>query len=471
MVFSSLFFIFAFLPINIILYFLCKSLKVKNIVIIIFSLIFYSWGEPIWISILIFSTLVDYVHALAIERSDDPKKRKLFLISSIVINLLLLGTFKYLGFFVENINLLFNLSLNVPQISLPIGISFYTFQTISYTVDVYWGKVKAQESFAKFLMYVSLYPQLIAGPIVRYIDIEKQIDNREVNIHNISQGINRFIIGLAKKVIIANTAASLVATFLDGKIAELGVLDAWFGILMFTIQIYFDFSGYSDMAIGLGKIFGFNYGENFKYPYISKSITEFWRRWHISLGSFFRDYVYIPLGGNRKRQLLNIFVVWLLTGFWHGASWNFIIWGLYFGTILYLEKKVMLKVTEKIPDFIKWLLTMVIVVFGWAIFYYVDLNNLIIFTKSLFGLNNNPLYSDTLVITFMNNIVFVLISMIASTPILSKLFNKLKDKLKEKNILTMDFGYMQIAINVFLIFCSISMLVGESYNPFLYYRF
>ena len=250
MVFSSLYFIFAFLPVNITLYFLSKRLKTKNIVLIIFSLLFYAWGEPLWIGLLIFSALVDYICALLIEQTDDVKKRKVCLMSSIIINLVLLGTFKYLGFFIENINIIFNLSLAVPKISLPIGISFYTFQTISYTADVYMGKVKAQKSFTKFLMYVSLYPQLIAGPIVRYIDIEKEIDNREVNIHNISQGINRFLIGLGKKVIIANTAASLVSTFLDSEITKLGVLDAWFGIFMFTIQIYFDFSGYSDMAIG-----------------------------------------------------------------------------------------------------------------------------------------------------------------------------------------------------------------------------
>lgn len=467
MVFSSLYFIFAFLPVNITLYFLSKRLKTKNIVLIIFSLLFYAWGEPLWIGLLIFSALVDYICALLIEQTDDVKKRKVCLMSSIIINLVLLGTFKYLGFFIENINIIFNLSLAVPKISLPIGISFYTFQTISYTADVYMGKVKAQKSFTKFLMYVSLYPQLIAGPIVRYIDIEKEIDNREVNIHNISQGINRFLIGLGKKVIIANTAASLVSTFLDSEITKLGVLDAWFGIFMFTIQIYFDFSGYSDMAIGLGKIFGFNYCENFKYPYISKSITEFWRRWHISLGSFFRDYVYIPLGGNRKRQLLNIFVVWFLTGFWHGASWNFIIWGLYFGTILYLEKKIIFRFTEKVPNIIKWFFTMVIIILGWAIFYYVDLNNLVVFMKSLFGLNNNPLYSETLPIVFMSNIVFIIISIIASTPIPSKVFNTIK----EKKLLKIDLEYVHIAINICLIFCTISMLVGESYNPFLYYRF
>lgn len=458
---------FAFLPANIICYFLARNLKTKNIILIIFSLLFYAWGEPVCVALLIFSSFIGYIFAIAIDKSDTKQKKKFYLIISLIINLGLLGIFKYAGFFVSNINYLLHINLPVPQISLPIGISFYTFQIVSYVVDVYCNRVDSQKSFPKFLMYVSLYPQLIAGPIVRYIDIEREIDNREVNIVNISQGINRFIVGLAKKVVIANTAAALVSTFLDGKLATMGVLDAWFGLFMYTIQIYFDFSGYSDMAIGLGKIFGFTYCENFNYPYISKSATEFWRRWHMSLGSFFRDYVYIPLGGNRKRQLLNIFVVWFLTGFWHGASWNFIIWGLYFGTIVYLEKRILFKLTKKVPDIIKWLFTMILVVFGWAIFYYVDFDSLIIFSKSLFGLNNNPLYSNTLSITFMNNIIFILISVIASTPIPSKLFNMLKNK----NILTIDLDYMQIVFNIVLIFCSISMLVGESYNPFLYYRF
>lgn len=467
MVFSNLFFLFAFLPVNIIFYFLARNLKAKNIILIVFSLLFYAWGEPLGLWILIFSALVDYVHALAIEKTDNQKKRKLLLINSIVINLALLGVFKYAGFFVSNINTIFGLSFAVPNISLPIGISFYTFQTISYTVDVYCNRLKAQKSFSKFLMYVALYPQLIAGPIVRYIDIEREIDNRKVNLTSISQGINRFIVGLAKKVIIANSAAVLVAQFMDSDLSTIGVLDAWFGLFMYTIQIYFDFSGYSDMAIGLGKIFGFNYCENFNYPYISKSATEFWRRWHISLGSFFRDYVYIPLGGNRKRQLLNIFVVWFLTGFWHGASWNFIIWGLYFGTIIYLEKKVIFKFSKKLPSIIQWAFSIIIIMIGWAIFYYVDLNNLGLFLKALVGLNNNPLCSDTLPITFMSNVVFVIISIIASTPVPSNILNKLNGE----KFFNGKLDYVRIVVNVSLILCIVSMLVGEGYNPFLYYRF
>lgn len=458
---------FAFLPANIILYFLAKNLKIKNIILIIFSLVFYAWGEPVCVALLIFSSFIGYIFAVQIDKSETERQKRKYLIISLVINLGLLGVFKYAGFFVSNLNYILPVDLPVPNISLPIGISFYTFQIVSYVADVYCNRVKAQQSFHKFLMYVSLYPQLIAGPIVRYIDIEKEIDNREINISNVSQGINRFIVGLAKKVIIANTAASLVSTFLDGDIATLGVLDAWFGLLMYTIQIYFDFSGYSDMAIGLGKMFGFTYCENFNYPYISKSATEFWRRWHMSLSSFFRDYVYIPLGGNRKRQLLNIFVVWFLTGFWHGASWNFIIWGLYFGTIIYLEKKVFFKFTKKLPQIIQWIFAIIIIMVGWAIFYYVDLNNLSSFLKALVGLNNNPLYSDTLPITFMANIVFVIVAIVASTPVPKMLFHKLNDN----NIVNGNLDFVRIIFNVSLIFCIISLLVGESYNPFLYYRF
>lgn len=467
MVFSSLLFIFVFLPVNIIFYFLSRNLRSKNIILVAFSLLFYTWGEPKYIFILIFSALIDYVHALAIEKSDDQSKKKLLLISAVAINLILLGVFKYSGFFVSNLNYMFNMQLAVPQISLPIGISFYTFQTVSYTIDVYMGRCKAQKSFMKFLMYVSLYPQLVAGPIVRYIDIEKQIDNREVNISNISQGINRFIVGLSKKVIISNTAALVVRSFLDSDLATIGVLDAWFGIFMYTIQIYFDFSGYSDMAIGLGKIFGFTYLENFNYPYISKSATEFWRRWHMSLGSFFRDYVYIPLGGNRKRHLLNIFIVWFLTGFWHGASWNFIIWGLYFGLIIYIEKTVISKFVDKIPKIIQWFCAMIIIMVGWGIFYYVDFNQLVLFLKALVGLNNNVLYSDMLFISIQENIIFIIVSAILCTPVVRDLFRKYN----HENKLNGKLNYARILVNVVLVFSVISLLIGEGYNPFLYYRF
>lgn len=339
MVFSNTLFLYLFLPINLILYYAVKSRKWENFILIIFSLAFYAWGEPVWIFLLIFSSLVDYGHGLFIEKYRGTKLAKIGLLSSICINLGLLITFKYSAFLYENLNNIFNLSLEIPKFSLPIGISFYTFQTLSYTVDVYKGEVKAQKHFSKFLMYVSLYHQLVAGPIVRYSDVEEEIESRVTTVENFSSGISRFTIGLAKKVLIANVAGQFVTQYMNSDLSSITVLEAWFGIAMFTIQIYFDFSGYSDMAIGLGKMFGFTYMENFNYPYISKSATEFWRRWHISLGSFFRDYVYIPLGGNRKNMIFNLFVVWFLTGIWHGASWNFILWGLYFGILVYLEKR------------------------------------------------------------------------------------------------------------------------------------
>src|SRR6056297_3076471 len=326
MVFSSLFFLFLFLPLNLIIYNLVTSLKAKNLILIIFSLIFYAWGEPIWISLLIFSATIDYFNGKIIEKNRGNFKAKSTLAFSIFINISLLVFFKYYGFVVESINQTLNLTLTYKEFGLPIGISFYTFQTLSYTIDVYRGKVSSQKSYLKFLMFVSLFHQLVAGPIVRYKDIAKEIEYRTVSLSRFNKGILRFINGLGKKVIIANTAGNLAGFFLDGNIENLSVLGSWYGISLFAVQIYFDFSGYSDMAIGLGHMCGFTYRENFNYPYIAKSATDFWRRWHISLGSFFRDYVYIPLGGNKKRHILNLSIVWFLTGLWHGASWNFVLW-------------------------------------------------------------------------------------------------------------------------------------------------
>ena len=466
MVFSSITFLFYFLPLVLFCYYLVPY-KLKNFILLIFSLIFYAYGEPIYIFIMLFSCVVDYINALIIDKYRNTYKAKLALIFSIIINLSLLAFFKYSDFFISIVNSLTNYNIPLLNITLPIGISFYTFQTMSYTIDVYRNEAPIQKNIFSLSAFVTLFPQLVAGPIVRYSDVSYDLNHRIHNFDKFYDGVYRFIIGLCKKVILANNLGVIWYSIKATPYDTLSLATSWLGIICFTLQIYFDFSGYSDMAIGLGKIFGFDFLENFNFPYISKSITEFWRRWHISLGSFFRDYVYIPLGGNRKRQLLNIFVVWFLTGFWHGASWNFIIWGLYFGTIVYLEKRILFKLTKKVPDIIKWLFTMILVVFGWAIFYYVDFDSLIIFSKSLFGLNNNPLYSNTLSITFMNNIIFILISIVASTPVPSKVFNILKNK----KILTIDLDYIQIVFNIVLIFCSISLLVGESYNPFLYYRF
>lgn len=461
MVFSNTLFLYLFLPINLILYYAVKSKKWKNFILIIFSLAFYAWGEPVWIFLLIFSSLVDYGHGLFIEKYRGTKLAKIGLLSSICINLGLLITFKYSAFLYENLNTIFNLSLEIPKFSLPIGISFYTFQTLSYTVDVYKGEVKAQKNFSKFLMYVSLYHQLVAGPIVRYSDVEEEIESRVTTVENFSSGISRFTIGLAKKVLIANVAGQFVTQYMNSDLSSITVLEAWFGIAMFTIQIYFDFSGYSDMAIGLGKMFGFTYMENFNYPYISKSATEFWRRWHISLGSFFRDYVYIPLGGNRKNMIFNLFVVWFLTGIWHGASWNFILWDLYFGILVYLEKKILFRVLNKIPKIFSHIYLIVALLVGWTLFYFTDVNRAFEYIKILFGFTNNELK-----LVFINNIYWILIAIVASTPI----YPYLKQYIGQSRI--KPFGQVvEVLLNVVIMICCTSMLIASSYNPFLYFRF
>lgn len=466
MVFSNTLFLYLFLPINLILYYAVKRRKWKNFILIIFSLAFYAWGEPVWIFLLIFSSLVDYGHGLFIEKYRGTKLAKIGLLSSICINLGLLITFKYSAFLYGNLNTIFNLSLEIPKFSLPIGISFYTFQTLSYTVDVYKGEVKAQKNFSKFLMYVSLYHQLVAGPIVRYSDVEEEIESRVTTVENFSSGISRFTIGLAKKVLIANVAGQFVTQYMNSDLSSITVLEAWFGIAMFTIQIYFDFSGYSDMAIGLGKMFGFTYMENFNYPYISKSATEFWRRWHISLGSFFRDYVYIPLGGNRKNMIFNLFVVWFLTGIWHGASWNFILWGLYFGILVYLEKKILFRVLNKIPKIFSHIYLIVALLVGWTLFYFTDVNRAFEYIKILFGFTNNEFTNNELKLVFINNIYWILIAIVASTPI----YSYLKQYIGQSRI--KPFGQVvEVLLNVVIMICCTSMLIASSYNPFLYFRF
>lgn len=466
MVFSNTLFLYLFIPINLILYYAVKNRKWKNFILIIFSLAFYAWGEPVWIFLLIFSSLVDYGHGLFIEKHRGTKLAKIGLLSSICINLGLLITFKYSAFLYENLNTIFNLSLEIPKFSLPIGISFYTFQTLSYTVDVYKGQVKAQKNFSKFLMYVSLYHQLVAGPIVRYSDVEEEIESRVTTIENFSSGISRFTIGLAKKVLIANVAGKFVTQYMNSDLSSITVLEAWFGIAMFTIQIYFDFSGYSDMAIGLGKMFGFTYMENFNYPYISKSATEFWRRWHISLGSFFRDYVYIPLGGNRKNMIFNLFVVWFLTGIWHGASWNFILWGLYFGILVYLEKKILFRVLNKIPKIFSHIYLIVALLVGWTLFYFTDVNRAFEYIKILFGFTNNEFTNNELKLVFINNIYWILIAIVASTPI----YPYLKQYIGQSRI--KSFGQVvEVSLNAVIMICCTSMLIASSYNPFLYFRF
>lgn len=467
MVFSSLIFLFIFFPLTLLLYFIARNIKTKNFILVVASLIFYSWGEPVWVILLIFSSILDYTVSHAIEKHRDQPITKFYLAVSVIINLGLLAVFKYSGFFISTVNSVFGLSLPEPAFSLPIGISFYTFQTMSYSIDVYRGNVKVQKSFMNFLMFVSLFPQLIAGPIVRYSDIEDQISKRTVTTEAFSAGTARFMAGLGKKVLIANYAGSL-ATSLLKDIDSAAVMSVWFGVLFYAFQIYFDFSGYSDMAIGLGKMFGFDYPENFKYPYISTSITEFWRRWHITLSSFFRDYVYIPLGGNRvgvPRQILNLFIVWGLTGLWHGASWNFVLWGLYYFFFLCLEKFILKKFLAKIPSPIRWLYSMSVVLVGWMVFYFDDFQTLITAFSVAFGHTGNAFtdpVSETLVI---NNIPFILIAAIASTPVL----NIVRRLVEKSSPLTESI--LRIVYNIVMLILCVASLVGSTYNPFLYFRF
>ena len=468
MIFADLIFLYFFLTLNVILYFISNNITYRNIVLIVFSLFFYAWGEPVWVALLVLSGIINFFSAKVIEKYRDTSKAKLALVLSTCLNLGFLILFKYSGFIAESINLL-GFHLPVPKFSLPIGISFYTFQTISYVVDVYKNRISAQNSFYKFFMYVSLYPQLVAGPIVLYKQVAEEIDHRETDIRDISTGASRFIFGLSKKVIIANAAGLLASQYLNGDLAAISVAGAWFGIFMYTLQIYYDFSGYSDMAIGLGRIFGFNYPENFRYPYIAKSATEFWRRWHITLSGFFRDYVYIPLGGNRSHMYRNLFIVWLLTGLWHGASFNFIIWGLFWGTLICLEKKYFLKYIEKIPGFITHPLMCIIIMLSWSIFYFTDLSRLGQFLKIMFGFSGQPIFDIGTQISFINNIIWIIVAVIFCTPVLKKIktFAANYPNKEHQNIML----YIHIIINALLLLICTSLLCGQAYNPFLYYKF
>ena len=458
MVFSSITFLFYFLPIVLFSYFL-SPYKFKNATLLIFSLIFYAWGEPVYILIMLFSTIIDYIHALIIDKYRNTFKAKLALMSSIIINLSLLVFFKYSDFFISIINSIFNTDIALFNLTLPIGISFYTFQTMSYTIDVYKNEAKPQKNIINLGTFVTLFPQLVAGPIVRYVDISKQLNNRHSNINKIYEGIYRFTIGLSKKILLANNLGLIWTSVKSTPYSELSNLTAWLGIICFTLQIYFDFSGYSDMAIGLGKIFGFDFLENFNFPYISKSITEFWRRWHISLGIWFRDYVYIPLGGNRVSKLKwfrNIFIVWFLTGFWHGASFNFILWGLYFGFILMLEKLFILNILDKLPNLFKHIYTLFLVVIGFVIFDISDFKDILDYLNAMFNINNNFI-DYTFIYYLVPNITLLIISIISSTPIIKTIL--------DKNI------YIRFVVIILGFILCVSFLVDSSFNPFLYFRF
>ena len=468
MVFSSIIFMFTFLPLSLLLYYIMPR-KFKNLMLLMISLVFYAWGEPVYVLLMIFTIIFDYIMALIIDRTrEDKVKSKVIFIATVGVNLLILGFFKYYGFLIDNINLLFNLNLQYTNLALPIGISFYTFQTLSYVVDVYLDKVKVQKSLISFALYVTMFPQLVAGPIVKYSDIDYQLTNRKESINKFGQGVDRFIIGLGKKVLLANNIGIIWTTIQGMNIDSISVLTSWIGIIAYTFQIYFDFSGYSDMAIGLGKMFGFEFIENFNYPYISTSISEFWRRWHISLGTWFREYVYIPLGGNRVstlKHIRNLFVVWLLTGLWHGASWNFVVWGLYYGFILFMEKIILHKVLSKTPKIIKHIYTMLLVMIGWVLFGSMNLTSALEYLKVMFGLSGNALVDNSAIYYLYTNIKLLIILTLCSTPIISIIFRQIIKKGKSVGIL------FAVSINIIIILISIAYLVNETYNPFLYFRF
>lgn len=471
MVFADLIFLFIFLPVNLLLYYQTDNRRFRNMILIAFSMFFYAWGEPIWVALLIFSATIDYIHGLIIERHRGQLQAKLAVVSSLVLNLGILAIFKYTPFLCENLNAIFGLNLPIPRIALPIGISFYTFQTISYTVDAYRGKVEIQHSFWDFLMYVSLYFQLVAGPIVRYADVSEEISNRKENIADISNGMTRFCIGLSKKVLVANTAGKIAAPYL-AQDAALTVAGAWFGILLYALQIFYDFSGYSDMAIGLGQMFGFHFLENFNYPYIAKSATDFWRRWHMSLGSFFRDYLYIPLGGSRIHPYRNLLIVWFATGLWHGASWNFILWGLYFGFFIALEKlakkALPQQVIAAIPAAVKHIYLLLLALFGWVLFCFTDLSRAVYVMRTMLGLSSVSLYDVGVAIDVSNNLFWLLAALLFCMPVWRVLYLQY-ERFCEQYCAGYDVVTPLLNVMI-LLFCTAS-LVGQSYNPFLYYRF
>lgn len=462
---------YLFLPVCLLLYFILRGIKARNDLLLAMSLLFYAWGEPKWIVLMIVTTLVDYGAGLLVDKYRGQKQAKWALAGSVVITLSFLAIFKYLGFFNQNLNSIFGAELPTQIFNLPIGISFYTFQAITYVVDVYRGKARVQRSYANLLLYVSLFPQLIAGPIVRYTDIAEQLESRETTVEGFARGITRFVTGLGKKVLLANIAGQIATSLIGGDLSKASVLGAWLGIFAYTFQIYFDFSGYSDMAIGLGHMFGFTYVENFNYPYISKSITEFWRRWHISLSTFFRDYVYIPLGGNRRHQLRNMFVVWALTGLWHGASWNFVLWGLYYFVFLAIEKLFLGKYLEKLPAVVGHVYALFIVVVGWVFFYFDDVSRLGQMLKLMFGFSGQAGMIPTDTILLKNHLVFFMVAIVACIPV-SKLVKALLIRFSRRGTVQEAVaGAVGIIYDVALLFFSTAALVGASYNPFLYFRF
>lgn len=464
LVFSSLVFLFAYLPITLLAYYLVPR-QGRNIFLFIINLVFYGWGEPMLVLLMVFNIFFNYIGGFLVDKyRQDKKKKKLFLILTCVLDIGILAVFKYTGMITETLNMLPFLNIPELQISLPIGISFYTFQTMSYVIDVYRDDAPVSKSFINFGTYVALFPQLIAGPIVRYKDVAYQLTHRKETLEQFTKGVLLFMVGLGKKVLIANQMGTLT-TAIFATTDENGVIGTWVGIIAYTFQIYFDFSGYSDMACGLGNMLGFEFLKNFNYPYIAKSITDFWRRWHISLSTWFKEYVYIPLGGNRKgvkRQIINLLVVWGLTGLWHGASYNFLLWGLYYGLLLILEKFVLKRFLEKLPAVLQHIYTMFIVIIGWGLFYFTDMSQLGSFLTDLFNFGNGLCGAQALTL-ILSYLPLLIVAAIASTPLGAKLYSRFSD--------TRHIWILETLFCVVILLISTASLVDQSYNPFLYFRF
>ena len=470
MLFSSITFLFIFLPLTLLLYYLVP-VRMKNYVMLAASLIFYAWGEPVYIILMILSIILNYFCGQDIyEKRDNARAMKMSLMFGVVMNLLILGFFKYYGLLMDTINAILPIDIPYRVLALPIGISFYTFQAMSYLIDVYRKEVKPQENVLYFALYISMFPQLIAGPIVRYIDIEEQLKERSINSTKFGEGAMYFIRGLAKKVVLANTFGSVYEQVAAMQIGSFSTLTAWVGAIAYAFQIYFDFGGYSDMAIGLGKMFGFEFLPNFNYPYIAKSITDFWRRWHISLSTWFREYVYIPLGGNRctpSRHILNLLIVWMLTGLWHGAQWNFMFWGLYYGVILILEKYLWGSKIEKLPAAVQHIYAFVLVLFGWVFFFSPTLGYAGQYLKVMFGIGAKGIFDKQGFFMIFTNWLLIVIAILASAPRGYKLLKKITGCWQSEEVRSI----VTCAVYIAMFLLCIAFLVTETYNPFLYFRF
>lgn len=468
MLFSSIVFLFTFLPAVMILYYLLP-VRFRNVILLLASLVFYAWGEPVYLFLMLLSILFNYFSGLDIARNlQDKRAAKRSLVFNLIINLAVLGFFKYEGFVLDTLNGILPVHISYHALPLPIGISFYTFQILSYIIDVYRGNVKVQTNLPNFALYVTMFPQLIAGPIVQYADVDEQLASREISRTKFGEGSMSFIRGLAKKVLLANTSG-MIFTEVSGLAKDnIAVMTAWLGAFAYMFQIYFDFSGYSDMAIGLGKMFGFEFNMNFNYPYVSKSITEFWRRWHISLSSWFRDYVYIPLGGNRVskiKHIRNLLIVWFLTGLWHGAAWNFVAWGLYYGVILIIEKYLLSPVLDRLPDVVRHIYSIVLVVIGWVLFFSSSFGQAADYIRVMFGAGAHGFADRESMYLLTSNLILWLILIFGSTPLVHFRYEHMLRSKKWNTTIINSVVYAALFI------VCIAYLVTETYNPFLYFRF